>query len=288
MRPELPGAAPWRNRARMKPGDMLAGFILIAALLCSVLAPWLAPYDPNEIHMAERLAPLSADHWLGTDTLGRDVFSRILYGGRVCLVLALAVTAATMLIGLLIGTAAGYWGGWLDDAVQCLVSIFQGLPGLTLMLAIAGTLGPGVKSLFIALIMTSWPDFSRVVRGETMKLREEPYVEGIRALGAGHGYIVTRHILPNMLGPFIVLFTIRVGRVILSIASLSFLGLGLQPPTPDWGVMVNDARALFRSYPHLLIAPGLCIAAVSLSINWLGDRLRDRLDARNVNERSLL
>ncbi|MEK8132830.1 ABC transporter permease [Paenibacillus filicis] len=266
----------------------MAVLILAAVLLCSILAPWLAPYDPNQVNMTERLAPLSAHHLLGTDTLGRDVFSRLLYGGRVSIVLAIAVTAVTMLLGLVIGTLSGYWGGWADDVIQAVVSMFQGLPGLAFMLAIAGTLGPGTKSLFIALIVTSWPDFSRVVRGEVMKLREEAYVEGIRSLGAGHTYIIVRHLLPNMIGPLVVLGTIRVGRVILSIASLSFLGLGLQPPAPDWGVMVNDARAHFRSYPHLMLAPGLCIGVVSLCINWIGDHLRDQLDKKSSPDKSLL
>ncbi|WP_341282119.1 ABC transporter permease [Paenibacillus sp. FSL H8-0537] len=272
----------------MKISYRLAAGVLAFFLLTSLLAPLLAPYDPNQINMAERLTPLSAAHWLGTDTLGRDVLSRILYGGRVSILLAVAVTLATMLVGLLLGTISGYAGGWIDEAIQIVVSIFQGLPGLALMLAIAGTLGPGVKSLFIALLFTSWADFSRVVRGEVMKIREESYVEGIRALGAGHAYIISKHMLPNLLGPLIVLFTIRIGRVILSIASLSFLGLGLQPPAADWGVMVNDARPYFRSYPHLMFAPGLCIAAVSLCINWLGDGLRDKLDTRTEKEHSLL
>ncbi|WP_282942583.1 ABC transporter permease [Paenibacillus sp. RC67] len=266
----------------------LAFLVLIIVLLGSFLAPWIAPYDPNQINMSERLAPLSSNHILGTDTLGRDVFSRLIYGGRVSIVLAVAVTFVTMLMGLIVGTLGGYWGGWVDDIIQGIVSIFQGLPGLAFMLAIAGTLGPGTKSLFIALIVTSWPDFSRVVRGEVMKIREESYVEGIRALGAGDTYIIVRHIVPNMIGPLLVLFTIRIGRVILSIASLSFLGLGLQPPAADWGVMVNDARPYFRSYAHLMLAPGLCIAVVSLCINWIGDNLRDKLDTKSAQEKSLL
>jgi peptide/nickel transport system permease protein len=261
--------------------------ILGVIMICSILAPWLVPYDPIKVNMAERLAPISSSHVLGTDTLGRDMFSRILYGGRISIVLALAVTVVTMFIGLCIGTLAGYKGGLVDDAIQAVVSIFQGLPGLSFMLAIAGTLGPGTKSLFIALFITSWADFSRVVRGEVMKIREESYIEGIRVLGAGHVYIVYKHIIPNLIGPIVVLFTVRIGRVILSIAALSFLGLGMQPPTADWGVMVNDARPYFHSYFHLMLAPGLCIAAVSLSINWIGDVLRDGLDTKSDREKSL-
>ncbi|WP_289136756.1 ABC transporter permease [uncultured Brevibacillus sp.] len=262
------------------PIGVISIVILIVLLGSSLLAPWLAPYDPNQIRMSERLAPISGEHWLGTDTLGRDVFSRLLYGGRVSIMLALAVTVATMLIGLIIGTLAGYFGGWLDDVTQAGIHIFQGLPGLSFMIAIAGTLGPGVESMFIALVVTSWADFSRVVRGEVMKIREESYIEGIRAIGGNHMYTLIRYVIPNMIGPIIVLFTVRIGRVILSIASLSFLGLGLQPPTPDWGVMVNDARPFFRSYFHLILAPGLCIALISFAINCIGDALRDALDTK--------
>ncbi|MEI7026578.1 ABC transporter permease [Paenibacillus sp. y28] len=262
--------------------------VLAVVLFCSLLAPWLAPYDPVQVKMSERLAPMSATHLLGTDTLGRDVFSRLLYGGRISIVLAAAVTATTMLIGIVIGTAAGYFGGRVDEWLQSFISMFQGLPSLSLMLAIAGTLGPGTKSLFIALIFTSWADFSRVVRGEAMKIREESYIEGIRAVGAGHPYIICKYVLPNMIGPLLVLFTIRLGRVILSIASLSFLGLGLQPPAPDWGVMVSDARSYFRSHLHLIVAPGLCIAAVALSMNLLGDALRDAFDSKLTQDKTWL
>lgn len=262
------------------PIGVMAVVILFVLIGSSILAPWLAPYDPNQIRMSERLAPISSEHWLGTDTLGRDVFSRVLFGGRVSIVLAMAVTIATMLIGLLIGTLAGYFGGLLDEITQTFIHIFQGLPGLSFMIAIAGTLGPGVESMFIALVVTSWADFSRVVRGEVMKIREESYIEGIRAIGGNHGYTLIRYVVPNMIGPIIVLFTVRIGRVILSIASLSFLGLGLQPPTPDWGVMVNDARPYFRSYFHLILAPGLCIALISFAVNCVGDALRDALDTK--------
>lgn len=265
---------------------LIAIGILVFILLCTLLAPWLAPYDPLQVQMSDRLAPVSYSHILGTDTLGRDVFSRLLYGGRISIVLAAAVTATTMLIGIVIGTVAGYFGGRIDDWIQNFISMFQGLPSLSLMLAIAGTLGPGTKSLFIALIFTSWADFSRVVRGEAMKIREESYIEGIRAVGASHSYIISKYILPNMIGPLIVLFTIRLGRVMLSIASLSFLGLGLQPPAPDWGVMVSDARSYFRSHLHLIIAPGLCIVAVSLSMNLLGDALRDALDSKLTRDKT--
>lgn len=254
-------------------------FLAVVAAI-SAFAPLLAPCDPEAVDMGNRLAPFSLSHPLGTDHLGRDVLSRLLHGGRHTLLLALAASVATMAIGLALGIVSGYFGGFADDAIQWFVQLFQGLPGLSFMLAIAGTLGPGAASLFIAVVITSWADFSRIVRGETLKLREEHYVEAVRAMGSGHGRIMLRHLMPNLLGPIVVLFTVRIGRTMLAIASLSFLGLGLQPPLPDWGVMVSDARTYFRSYPHLMILPGMCIAAVSLAINLLGDALRDGWDAR--------
>ena len=261
--------------------SILALAILLIVVLLSALAPWLAPYDPNEVNMSERLAQFSSSHWFGTDHLGRDVLSRLLYGGRLTLVLALLASVVTMAIGLAFGTIAGYFGGRVDDFIQFVVNMFQGLPGLSFMLAIAGILGPGATSLFIAVVITSWADFSRIVRGEVLKIREEHYIDGVRALGAGHFYIMFRYLIPNLIGPVIVLFTVRIGRTMLAIASLSFLGLGLQPPIPDWGVMVNDSRAYFRSYPHLMLLPGFCIAIISLAINLLGDALRDVLDSRS-------
>lgn len=264
----------------LPPVNLLAIFVLLIISFVSLFAPFLAPYEPNEINMTQRLLEPSGEHLLGTDALGRDVFSRILYGGRTSILLAILASLGTMLIGLLAGIIAGYYGGRLDQAIQVIVNIFQGLPGLSFMLAIAGVLGPGIKSILISVIIVSWADFSRIVRGEVLKIREEPYIEGIRALGAGHLYIIVAHIIPNIIGPFIVLFTVKIGKVVLNIASLSFLGLGLQPPDPDWGVMVNDAKTYFRSHPNLIIAPGLCIMLLCISINLLGDALRDFFDTK--------
>jgi len=256
----------------------LALLVLIAA--SSLLAPVIAPFDPDRIDMSNRLADLSVAHPLGTDHLGRDELSRLLYGGRSTMLLAFAATAATLLIGLMVGTISGYFGGWVDDAIQGVVLMFQGLPGLSFMLAVAGTLGPGFHSLFIAVVVTSWADFSRVVRAETIRLREETFIEATHALGAGSGYIVAYHVVPNLFAPLLVLFTARIGRMVLAIAALSFLGLGLQPPVADWGVMISDSRPFFRSAPHLMLAPGLMILLLSLAANVLGDELRDQMDRR--------
>ena len=241
--------------------------ILLLILLTSVLAPVLAPYDPLVSNLSEALQKPSAAHLLGTDNIGRDTLSRVLYGGRQSILLAL-------------GLFAGYFGGWIDGIITTISSIFQGLPGLTLMIAVAGLLGQGVKSMLIAIVINSWVGFSRIVRGEVMKLKQESFIKGLRTIGAGDLRILFLHISPNILGTLSVLFATRIAGNVISVASMSYLGLGLQPPTPDWGVMINDARQYFRQEPLLVIAPGLCILLLSLSINLLADELRDRLDVR--------
>lgn len=256
-------------------------FIILGLLVyVGVFADFLAPYDPNKVNMTERLIGISKAHLLGTDALGRDVLSRVIHGARVSIFLSFIATIFTMLLGTIIGLVSGYCGGIIDNIIQIIVIIFQGLPGLSFMIALAGVLGPGVKSLLIAITVTSWAGFSRIVRGEVLKVKEEKYIEGARALGATNLHIIIHYILPNIFAPFIVLFTIRIGKVVLSMASLSFLGLGMQPPQADWGVMINDAKTYFRSYPHLLLAPGISILLLCSSINLIGDVLRDIFDEK--------
>ena len=264
---------------------MLAAFILAIIIGGSLLAPLIAPYSPTEINMAMRLQPPSRAHILGTDALGRDMFSRILYGGYTSMLLALCATLLSMLIGLAVGTLAGYYGGFLDWLITSVTNIFQGLPGTCLIVAIAGVLGPGIQNLLLALVVTSWAGFSRIVRTEVLKLREEAYIEGMRCFGCGNLRLIVRHVFPNMLSSVMILFTMRVGRSVLAIAALSFLGLGVQPPTPDWSVMINDARLHYRSAPHLIIAPGMSLFLLLFAINMLGDYLRDRFDVRNSEVR---
>lgn len=259
----------------------LSGGLLLLILLMTVFAPWLAPYDPTEIDMTNRLAAPGPGHWLGTDALGRDMLSRVIYGGRASLLLAVIATSCSMALGLVIGLAAGYCGGVVDGIITAISNIFQGLPGSILMLAMVGILGSNTGSILLALVLTSWVGFSRLVRGEVMQVKAELFIEGTRCLGAGHWRIIFRHILPNIRTNCIILFTTRVGGVVLSVAGLSYLGLGIQPPTPDWGEMIGgSARRYFRSAPHLLWAPGICILLLTLSIHQLGDALRDRLDVK--------
>lgn len=259
----------------------ILGIIILAVILGgSVLAPVLAPYDPNGIDMAASLQGPSAQHLLGTDLLGRDIFSRVLYGGRSSIVLAFLATAASMLAGMAVGTLAGYYGGVLDEVILIFINIFQGLPGTSLMIVIAGIMGPSFQSLMLALVLTSWTGFARIVRTEVLRLKAENFVWGLKCLGVSGQAIIWKHIVPNMKGNTAILFATRTGRCILSIAGLSFLGLGIQPPAPDWSVMLNDARMNFRSSPYLLIGPGLCLVLLLFGINLVGDLLRDLMDQR--------
>lgn len=259
--------------------------LLSVIIFASVCAPFLAPYPPNATDMSVRLQGPSWSHPLGTDALGRDMLSRVLYGGRTSMLLALTATVLSMSCGMILGIVAGYYGGPVDWLTTVLANIFQGLPSTSFMIAIAGALGPSIQSLLLALVLTSWAGFSRVVRTEVLRQREESYIEGMRCLGSGDLRLITRHILPNIMNNMLILFTTRVGRSVLVIASLSFLGLGVQPPTPDWSVMINDARLHYRSAPHLLLVPGMCIFLLVLSINMLGDVLRDRFDVRHEEVR---
>ncbi|WP_278942693.1 ABC transporter permease [Anaerotruncus colihominis] len=269
-----------KRKSKIDPLAALALCLLGLLLAGSLLAPVLAPYPPTQINMAERLQGISAAHPLGTDTLGRDLLSRVLYGGRVSVLTAAAATALSMLLGLAVGLIAGYLGGWADGVITWFTNIFQGLPSTSVMIALAAILDPGVSSLLLALVLTSWASFSRVVRSSVLRLREEAYVEGARCLGAGRLRIITRYLLPNLLPEIAVLFTTRVGGVVLSVASLSFLGLGIQPPTPDWGVMISEARTSFRTAPMLILAPGACLIILSFGINYLGEVLRAHFDIR--------
>lgn len=257
-----------------------AASVLLLIIGASILAPLLVTHNPFEPDMANRLQPPSWQHFFGTDALGRDMFSRILYGGRASILLSLASAILSLGVGLVIGLFCGFYGGKLDMLCTVASNIFQGIPGSCFMIAIAGIFGPSIKSLVLALVITSWAGFSRIVRAEVMQLKEEPFIEGLRCLGCSDSRLLLHHIIPNIVNKLLILFTIRVGRGILSIAGLSFLGLGVQPPTPDWSVMVSDAVLYYRSSPHLILIPGACIFFLIYAINNLGEFMRDKLDVR--------
>lgn len=252
--------------------------VLCLIIVISVLAPYISPHDPNEIDMTNRLAPPSKEHILGTDSLGRDTLSRVMHGGRQSIVLAFLATIISMFIGTIVGFIAGYYGGKADLIITNISNIFLGIPGISIMIAFAGILGPGMKSLIIAIVINSWVGFSRIIRGEVMNIKNEYFIDGLKSLGASDLWIFIRHILPNLSDSLVILFASRIGSVILSVASLSYLGLGLQPPDPDWAIMISDARPYFRSYPMLALAPGTCIVVFVWCVHMIGDHIRDRMD----------
>lgn len=253
-------------------------FVLAFIILGSIFAPFLVTHNPFEPDMANRLQGPCWQHLFGTDALGRDMFSRILYGGRASMLLTLVSSLLALVVGVSIGVMSGFYGGKLDMLFSVLSNIFQGIPGSCFMIAVAGILGPSIHSLVLALVLTSWAGFSRIVRAEVLQLLGEPFIEGLHCLGCSDWRIIVHHLLPNIANKLLVLVTIRLGRGILAIAGLSFLGLGVQPPTPDWSVMINDALMYYRSAPHLIIIPGLFVFLLIYALNIIGEHLRDRLD----------
>lgn len=257
--------------------------IILSFILGAIFAPWLTPYPEQgrgEPNVLEKFLPPSWPHPLGTDNLGRDVLARVLFGGRTSLSIGFLVVVIAVAIGTSLGALAGYFGGWLDEAIMRLTDIFLAFPSLLLAIAIAAALGPSFTNAMIAIALTWWPWYTRLVRAQTLSLRERPFVEAARGIGVREGTIIFRHILPNVMTPVLVQATMDIGSAILTGAAMSFIGLGAQPPTPDWGQMVNLGRIYFINYPWLATFPGLAIFLVSLSFNLLGDSIRDISDPR--------
>ncbi|MBT9159844.1 MAG: nickel transporter permease [Dehalococcoidia bacterium] len=254
--------------------------IVLSLTLVAILAPFIAPHDPIEQNLGLRLLSPSWQYLLGTDALGRCIMSRLIYGTRVSLQIGVMVVGITALLGTLLGLIAGYVGGVVDEGIMRIVDVFLAFPGLILALVIAGLLGPGLFNIMLALSVIGWTGYARVVRGCVLSAKERGFVEATRALGGSNLYIMFRHVLPEALSPVIVMATLGMGGVILSTAALSFLGLGAQPPMPEWGSMLSGGRAFMRTAPHLTIFPGLAIMVTILSLNFLGDGLRDALDPR--------
>ena len=276
-----------RRRSRLtgllrEPGTALGLLLVASLLLAGLLAPWLPLEDPTEINLPDRLLSPSPDHLLGTDHLGRDTFSRIVHGARMTLLAAAATLALSMTIALTVGILSGYHGGWPDTALMGVVDLLLAFPSLILAIAVAGALGPGLFNVLLAAGAVWWVGHARIIRGVTLGARQMEYVTAARAAGAGGTRIIIRHIAPNILGPIIVIASLDVGWIILGIAGLSFLGLGAQPPTPEWGAMLNDARPHLQTAPRLLLLPGAAIFVAVLGFNLLGDGLRDMLDPRTV------
>jgi len=247
------------------------------AVLAAVIGPWLVPYDPSAQELALRLEGPSRLHWLGLDELGRDILARVMSGARISLFVGLVVVSVSASIGAAMGALAGYYGGIIDEAISRVIDILLAFPGLLLAIALVAVLGPSLTNVVLALSLIGWVGYARVARAQVLQAREFEYVVAARAIGAATPRILIRHVLPAALPALTVQATLGMGGAILSEAALSFLGLGVQPPTPSWGAMLNYGRVHVLDAPHLTVFPGLAIAIVVLGLNLLGDSLRDRL-----------
>lgn len=266
---------------REKPLGALAALLLLLMVLAAAFAETLATYDPIRTDAEHTLAPPDRAHWFGTDNLGRDIYSRIIYGARVSLAVGIASSFLGAVFGGIIGVISGYFGGWLDLTTQRIMDILQGLPLLVLAMVMAAALGPSIGNVIVAISVPIIPRAQRVIRGSVLAIREFAYIEAARALGIGHLAIAFRHILPNTVGPFIVLMTAQFGGAILVEAALSFLGLGVPEPYPSWGRMLSVSAAEYaRKAPWLVLFPGTAISLVVFASNLLGDAVRDKLDPR--------
>jgi peptide/nickel transport system permease protein len=274
------------NRLRRDVAAVVGLVIVIAAAFAAIFAPALSPGDPVKNSLLDRLTPPmwldggSAKHPLGTDTLGRDVASRMLYGARISLVVGFAAVAIAGLVGVALGLLSGFYRGWLDDLLMRIGDVQLAFPVLVLAVAVLAVLGASLANLIVVLAVTGWITYARIVRGETLSLREREFVDAARALGARDGWILARHILPNVLPPIVVVATFSVARVIIAEASLSFLGLGLPAPAPSWGAMLDEGRNYITTGWWLALFPGVAILLVVLGVNVVGDWLRDVLDPR--------
>jgi len=266
----------WRRRYGLA---AIGVAIIVAWMLVALLAPWIAPYRPDLVDVTQRLLPPSAAHWLGTDTLGRDVLSRLLYGARVSLFVSILVVLLGAAFGILVGGIAAYAGGWVEHALMRFTDLVLCFPPIILAMAIAAALGIGTVNTMIAMLVVWWPKFARLARGLVLVQRHQEYVEAAHVIGYGPGRVLLKHILPNALGPLIVLCTLDVGHAILVFAGLSFLGLGVVPPTAEWGAMVSEGRELVEQWWCATFA-GLAIFTVVMGFNFLGDGVRDWLDPR--------
>jgi peptide/nickel transport system permease protein len=266
-----------------------AGMVLVSLFVAFALfAPLIAPHDPSQIDLNGRLQPPSRAHWFGTDELGRDILSRVIYGARISMLVGSSVVSGSLLLGLIFGSVAGYYGGYTDRIFNVVImNAFLSFPGILLAIAFVAFLGPGIFNLILALCIGGWVGYARLVRAQVLGVKEREFVEAARALGASDWRIVTRHILPNIIQPVIVQAAIGMAGAVLAEATMSFLGLGVPPPTASWGSMLNDGRAHLFDAPHLVIFPALAVMLAVLSFNFIGDALRDYMDPRSRIEAGL-
>jgi len=270
----------WRKFRRQKVA-LVAGVFVLLLVAVAILAPWIVPYDAENYFDYDKLnAPPSVQHWLGVDALGRDIFSRILMGARISLAAGFISVAVGAVVGTVLGLIAGYFEGWWDRVIMRICDLLFAFPGILLAIGIVAILGGGMANVIVAVAIFSIPTFARLVRGNTLALKHLTYVEAARSLGASDATIIGRHIFPGTISAVVVYFSLRIGTSIITAASLSFLGMGAQPPTPEWGAMLDAARADMLTAPHEAIFPALAIFLTVLAFNLLGDGLRDALDPR--------
>lgn len=258
-------------------------FVLIMLVIVALLAPVLAPYPYTQIDSKLKYAGPSHEHPLGNDQLGRDILSRLLYGAQQSLQMGVIAVGIAATIGIIIGSIAGYFGGWVDNLSMRLLDIYSAMPMFLLCVSLAAILGPSLRNAIIALGIGSVPGYARMMRASVLRVREMEYIEATKAIRARNGRIIFKHIIPNAIGPLIVQITMGVGGTILAGAALSYIGLGVQPPIPEWGAMISEARSVMREYPTLALYPGICVMISALACNLLGDGLRDALDPRMKN-----
>ena len=282
-------AAPAQARPAQRNWLAIVGVgLVVIFVIFALFAPWIAPQDPARIELATRLSPPSLAHPCGTDELGRDILSRLIYGARISMLVGSSVVLGALFLGLVIGSIAGYYGGKVDRFVNViLMNAFLSFPGILIAISFVAFRGPGIFNLILALCLGGWVGYARLVRAQVLAAREREYVEAARALGASDWRIITRHILPNIIQPVIVQAAIGMAGAVLAEATMSFLGLGVPPPTASWGSMLNDGRAHLFDAPHLVLFPAAAVMLAVLSFNFIGDALRDYLDPRSRIEAGL-
>lgn len=259
---------------------VLGAILLLALVLAAVFADFIAPYSETEMDLGNLFQTPSPAHWFGTDNFGRDIFSRVIYGSRISLFIFFIAVGISLLFGAILGAVAGYYGKAADMFIMRLMDVVAAVPSVLLAIAVVAALGTGLRNMMIATGISFMPGYARIVRASVLSLKDQEFVEAARAIGTPNSVIITRHILPNCLAPLLVQATFGVAIAILTIAGLSFMGLGLQPPSPEWGAMLSTGRDFIRNYPHMTIFPGLAIAVTIFSLNVLGDGLRDALDPK--------
>lgn len=282
-KPVNPLIQSWKNfykKIRKNKAALVGGFLILLFVLIAFIGPYFTPYEPNAQDVVNKLQPPSSEHWFGTDHHGRDIFSRIIHGMSITLYVGFSSVILGATVGIVLGIVAGYYGGRTDSIIMRIMDVLLAFPGILLALAIVSVLGGSIRNVIIAVAVFSIPVFARIVRGSTLETKKLEYIDAVKALGASDIRIIFKHILPNVSSPIIVQATLNIATAVLTASGLSFLGLGAQPPTPEWGAMLSDGRNYLYNAPHVAFFPGIMIVAVVLAFNILGDGLRDALDPK--------